>query len=92
LIVTRYFSVTVTVTFYSRGYKNRAIVKKLFEFSPIFYEGIEGQLFMLMRFFNSSKDLTSMLGSFLARRSTWAALGGRDGPPFSSYCNFLQDA
>jgi hypothetical protein len=29
---------------YSRGYKNRAIVKKMFEFSPIFYDGIECQL------------------------------------------------
>ncbi len=74
---------------YSRGYKNRAIVKKLFEFSPNFYEGIEGQLFMSMRFFNSSKDLTSMLGSFLARQSTWAALGGRDGPPFFFLLQFF---
>jgi hypothetical protein len=52
---------------YSRSYKNRAIVKKWFEFSPIFYEGIEGQLFMLMRFFNSRKDLTCMLGSFFSQ-------------------------
>jgi hypothetical protein len=52
---------------YSRGHKNRAIVKKLFEISPIFYEGIEGQLFMLMRFFYSSKDLTCMLGSFCSQ-------------------------
>ncbi len=56
-----------TQSSYSRGYKNRAIVKKLFEFSPIFYEGIEGKLFMLMRFFNSSKDLTCMLGSFFSQ-------------------------
>jgi hypothetical protein len=52
---------------YSRGYKNRAVVKKLFEFMPIFYEGIECQLFMLMRFFKSSKDLTCMLGSFFSQ-------------------------
>ncbi len=37
--------------------------KQCFNFSPIFYGGIECQLFMLMTFFYSSRDLTCMLGS-----------------------------
>ncbi len=56
-----------TLNSYSRGYKNRASVKKMFEISPIFYECIECQLFMLMKFFDSRKDLTCMLGPFVSQ-------------------------
>jgi hypothetical protein len=52
---------------YSRGYKNRAIVKKMFEFSPICYDGIQCQFFKLMAFFYSRKDLTCMLSSFFSQ-------------------------
>jgi hypothetical protein len=48
---------------YSRGYKNRAIVKKMLEISPIFNDNIECQLFKFMAFFDSKKDLISKLGS-----------------------------
>jgi hypothetical protein len=47
-----------------QGNKNRAIVKKMFEISPIFKDGIKCQLFKFMTFFGSRKDLTSMLGFF----------------------------
>jgi len=52
---------------YSRGYKNRAIVKKMFKISPIFNGGIECQLFKFMTFFNSMKDLTCMVGPFFSQ-------------------------
>jgi hypothetical protein len=39
----------------------------MFEFSPIFYDGTECQLFNLMTFFYSRKDLTCMLGSFFSQ-------------------------
>jgi hypothetical protein len=46
------------------GNKNRAIVKKMFEISPIVKDGIKCQLFKFMTFFVSRKDLTSTLGFF----------------------------
>ncbi len=49
---------------YSRGYKNRAIVQKMFEISPIFNDSVECQLFIQMTFFDSRKDLTCMVGPF----------------------------
>jgi hypothetical protein len=52
---------------YSRGYKNRAIVKKMLEISPIFNDDIECQLFKFMTFFDSRKDLTSKLGSIFSQ-------------------------
>jgi hypothetical protein len=57
-------------TNYSRGYKNRAIVKKMFEISPIFNGGIECKLFKFMTFFDSTKDLTCMVGPFFSRISS----------------------
>jgi hypothetical protein len=50
-----------------RGYKNRAIVKKMLEISPIFNDDIECQLFKFMTFFDSRKDLTSKLGSIFSQ-------------------------
>jgi hypothetical protein len=44
---------------YSRGYKNRAIAKKMLEISPILNDDKECQLFKFMTFFDSRKDLTS---------------------------------
>jgi hypothetical protein len=79
---------------YSRGYKNRAIVKKMFEFFADFLRWYRMPSFQVNDVYYSRKDLACMLGSFLASQSTWATVGGRDGPPppFSSNCNFLQDA
>jgi hypothetical protein len=63
----------------------------MFEISPIFNDSVECQLFILMTFFDSRKDLTCMV-VFLAGQSMWAAIGGRDFTPYAAYWNCLQDA
>jgi hypothetical protein len=67
------------------GDKNRAIVKKMFDISPICSDSIDSQIFKLMMFFDARSF-------FLASQFAWAAIGGRDVTPFSSRCKFLQDA
>ncbi len=49
---------------YSRGYKNLATVKKMFETLPIFNDilRVECQRFILMTFFVSRKHRTCLLG------------------------------
>jgi hypothetical protein len=70
---------------YGRGYKNRAILRKIFKISPIFYGGLECQLSMIMTFIDSKKHLTCMLDTFFVSQTTWAAEDGRDLTPFSAY-------
>ena len=52
---------------YSRGYKNRAIVQKMFEILPIFDDGLQSQLFKSMAFFVSRTHLTCMLDTYPGR-------------------------
>jgi hypothetical protein len=58
---------TVSDHAYSRGYKNRAILKKMFEISPIFYDGLECQLSTIMMFIDYKKHFTCMLGTFFCQ-------------------------
>ena len=67
---------------YSRGYKNRAIVQKMFEILPMFDDGLQSQLFKSMAFFVSRTHLTCMLDTFFVSQATWAAEDGRDLTPF----------
>jgi hypothetical protein len=46
---------------YSRGYKNRAIVKKLFGTLPIFYSGLECQLIVFIMFIGTRKGLNCLM-------------------------------
>jgi hypothetical protein len=77
---------------YSRGYKNCAIPPKMYKISPIFYDGLECQLSIIMTFIDSREHLTCMVGPFFASQATWAAIDGRDVTHFSSYWTFLRDA
>jgi hypothetical protein len=52
---------------YSRGYKNRAIVQKMFEILPIFDDGLQSQLFKSIEFFVSRTHLTCMLDTYPGR-------------------------
>jgi hypothetical protein len=53
-----------TFTSYSRGYKNRAIVKKFFETLPNFYSCLECQHFVLIMFFDTRKGLNCLQWTF----------------------------
>ncbi len=51
---------------------------KMYKNSPIFFDGLECQISMIMTFIDYRQHLTCMLGPFFARQATWAAIGGRD--------------
>jgi hypothetical protein len=72
---------------YSRGYKNRAILKKMFEISPIFYDSLECQLSMIMTFIYSKNHLSCMLGTFLCQSGHM----GRHRRPWRHTFFFLQN-
>ncbi len=62
---------------YSRGYKNHAIVKKLFRALPIFYSGLECQLFVFIMFFDTRKGLNCLMWTFFCQS---ASAGSRRRP------------
>jgi hypothetical protein len=49
---------------YIRGYKNRAIAKKMFEISLIFKDSLECQLFVFKAFFDYIKTPIYILGTY----------------------------
>jgi hypothetical protein len=81
----------LSVVRYSRGYKNRAIVKKFFGTLPIFYSCLECQHFVLIMFLTQGKARIACCEHFFANQPRWAAVDGHDVTPISSYLKLLQN-